>query len=44
MRYSWARHIDIKNNFIRDHVENGDFMLKFIDSKINLLTFLQNPG
>ena len=33
VHHSRAKHIDIKHNFIRDHIENGDFSLEFVDSK-----------
>lgn len=31
--HSRAKFIDIKHHFIRDNVENGDFVLEFVDSK-----------
>lgn len=33
---SRAKIIEIKNNFIRDHVENGDFLLEFVDFRNHL--------
>jgi len=33
MHHSRTKNIDIKHHFIRDHVENGDFSLEFVDSK-----------
>lgn len=32
VHHSRAEHIDIKYQFIRDHVENDNFSLEFIDS------------
>lgn len=31
-----AKYIDIKHNFIRDHIENGYFVLNFINSENQL--------
>jgi len=33
VHHSKAKHIDIKHHFIRDHIENGDFLLEFVDSE-----------
>lgn len=43
LHHSRAKHIDIKNHFICDHIENGCFLLEFVDSKNQLTDILQNP-
>ena len=43
VHHSWAKHIDIKHHFIRDHVESGDFVLQFIGSENQLADVFTNP-
>ncbi|XP_049369397.1 secreted RxLR effector protein 161-like [Solanum verrucosum] len=40
---SEAKHIDIKHHFIRDHVENGDFVVEFVDSENQLADIFTKP-
>lgn len=42
VHHSKAKHINIKHHFIRDHVENREFVLNLFILKIRLITFLQN--
>ena len=32
IQHSRTKHIDIKHHFLRDHVENGDISLEFVDT------------
>ena len=43
VHHSRAQHIDIKHHFICDHVEKGDFVLEFVDSKNQLADILTKP-
>lgn len=43
MHYSRAKHINIKHYFIRDHIENGDFLLEFVDSENQLAYIFTKP-
>lgn len=43
MHHSWEKHIDIKHHFIRNHVENGDFFIEFVDSDYQLVDIITNP-
>jgi len=43
VHHSRAKHIDIKHHFIRDHVENGDFVLEFVDSENHLADLFTKP-
>lgn len=40
---SRAKHIDIRHHFICDHIENGDFLLKFVDSENQLANIFTKP-
>ena len=31
--HSRAKHIDIRHNFLRDHMQKGDIMLEFVSTK-----------
>ena len=41
--HSRAKHIEIKHHFIRDHVQNGDVNVQFIDSKNQLADIFTKP-
>jgi len=43
VHHSRAKHIDIKHHFIRDHVENGDFVLEFVNSENQLADIFTKP-
>ena len=43
VHHSRAKHIDIKHHFIRDHVENGDFILEFVESENQLADIFTKP-
>lgn len=43
VHHSRAKYIDINHHFIRDHVENGDFVFEFIDSENQLDDIFTKP-
>ena len=42
IQHSRTKHIEIRHHFIRDHVNNGDCEVKFIETNCNWLIFSQN--
>ena len=43
IQYSITKHIDIRYHFIRDHVNNHDISLEFIDTKHQLADIFTKP-
>ncbi|XP_071724667.1 secreted RxLR effector protein 161-like [Rutidosis leptorrhynchoides] len=41
--HSRAKHIEIRHHFIRDHVQNGDVSIQFVDSKNQLADIFTKP-
>jgi hypothetical protein len=37
------RHIERRHNFLRDHVENGDIEMRYIDTERQLIDILTKP-
>ena len=42
IQHSRTKHIEIRHHFIRDHVNNEDYEVKFIETKLQLLIYSQN--
>ena len=43
IQYSRTKHIDIRHYFLRDHVQNGDISLKFVDTNNQLTDIFTKP-
>ena len=43
IKHSRTKHIDIRYHFLRDHVQNGDISLEFIDTNNQLADILTKP-
>ena len=43
IKYSRTKHIDIKHHFLRDHIQNGDISLEFIDTNNQLVDIFTKP-
>ena len=43
IQHSRTKHIDIRHHFIRDHVNNHDVILEFIDTKHKLADIFTKP-
>ena len=43
IQYSRTKHIDIRHHFIRDHVNNHDVILEFINTKHQLTDIFTKP-
>ena len=43
IQHSRTKHIEIRHHFLRDHVEKGDFELKFIDTNNQLTDIFTKP-
>jgi hypothetical protein len=38
-----AKHIKVRHHFLRDHVEKGDIMMKYIDTERQLVDIFTKP-
>jgi len=43
IQHSRTNHIEIRHHFIRDHVNNGDCEMKFIETKLQLTDIFTKP-
>ena len=43
IQHSRTKHIDIRHHFLRDHVQNGDISLEFIDTNKQLVDIFTEP-
>ena len=43
IQYSRTKHIDIRHYFLRDHVQNGDISLEFVDTNNQLADIFTKP-
>ena len=43
IQHSRTKHIDIRYHFLRDHVQNGDISLEFIDTNNQLADIFTKP-
>ena len=43
IQHSRTKHIDIRHYFLRDHVQNGDISLEFIDTNNQLADIFTQP-
>ena len=43
IQYSRTKHIDIRYYFLRDHVQNGDISLEFVDTNNQLADIFTKP-
>ena len=43
IQHSRSKHIDIRHHFLRDHVQNGDVVLVFIDTNNQLADIFTKP-
>ncbi|XP_068498213.1 secreted RxLR effector protein 161-like [Phaseolus vulgaris] len=43
IQHSRTKHIEIRHHFIRDHVNNGDCEMKFIDTRLQLVDIFTKP-
>jgi len=43
IRHSRTKHIEIRRHFIRDHVNNGDCEVKFIETNLQLADIFTKP-
>jgi len=41
--HSRAKHIEIRHHFIRDHIQNGEISIQFVDSKSQLADIFTKP-
>ena len=43
IQHSRTKHIDIRHYFLRDHVQNGDILLEFVDTNNQLVNIFTKP-
>jgi len=43
IQHSRTKHIEIRHHFIRDHVNNEDYEMKFIETKLQLADIFTKP-
>ena len=43
IQHSRTKHIDIRHHFLRDHVQNGDISLEFVDTNNQLIDIFTKP-
>jgi len=43
IQYSRTKHIEIRHHFIRDHVNNGNCEMKFVQTKLQLADIFTKP-
>ena len=43
IQHSRTKHIDIRYHFLRDHVQNGDISLEFVDTNNQLADIFTKP-
>ena len=43
IQHSRTKHIDIRHYFLRDHVQNGDILLEFVDTNNQLADIFTKP-
>ena len=43
IQHSRSKHIDIKHNFIRDHIQKGDIELRFVNTKSQIADIFTKP-
>jgi len=43
IQHSRTNHIEIRHHFIRDHVNNGDCKMKFIETRLQLADIFTKP-
>ena len=43
IQHSRTKHIDIRHHFLRDHIQNGDISLEFIDTNNQLTNIFTKP-
>ena len=43
IQHSRTKHIDIRHHFLRDHVQNGDISLEFVDTNNQLANIFTKP-
>ena len=43
IQHSRTKHIDIRHHFLRDHVQNGDISLEFVDTNNQLADIFIKP-
>jgi len=43
IQHSRTKHIEIRHHFIRDHVNNGDCVIQFVNSKNQLADLFTKP-
>ena len=43
IQYSRTKHIEIRHHFIRDHVNNGNCEVKFVETKLQLADIFTKP-
>ena len=43
IQHSRTKHIDIRHHFLRDHVQNGDISLEFIDTNNQFADIFTKP-
>ena len=43
IQHSITKHIDIRHHFLRDHVQNGDISLEFVDTNNQLVDIFTKP-
>lgn len=41
--HSKTKHIEIRYHFLRDHVQKGDYILEFVDTKNQLANIFTKP-
>ena len=43
IQHSRIKHIDIRHHFLRDHIQNGDISLEFVDTNNQLADIFTKP-
>ena len=43
IQHSRTKHIDIRHHFLRDHIQNGDISLEFVDTNYQLADIFTKP-
>ena len=43
MQHSRTKHMKIRHHFLRDHAQNGDIILEFVNTKYQLVDIFTKP-
>ena len=43
VQHSWTKHIEVRHDFIRDHIKKGDVFLEFVPTQTQLADIFTKP-